>query len=283
MTAPTLKDFRAKIDAIDNQIIKLLSKRMEVVKEVAKFKRKNHYQFFIRFARESDMIKNLQKHCNFGLSKSAIFAIWRKIIASSNALEQELKIIIHNPHNIPDYRYLAEQYYGSFIAIDESKNAKNIISQINSNKVQIGIFAQKAHKNQSSWWIILANNKTETKIFGLIPPIKKATKNTIYNQNNLYMVANKDAEKSTADNSLLTIKTDKKITQNKILSIIKKTNLRPKILDQTQESKDQKSIWYLIELKGFYTNSCKEIIALASYFDSKTKIKIIGNYPTSES
>ncbi len=270
MTISTLEDFRAKIDAIDDRIIDLLKKRMAIVKNVADFKNKNHYKFFIRSAREADMIKNLQKKCDFSFPKSAIFDIWRKIITSSNVVEQELKIAICNPKNIPDYLYQTQKYYGDFITIDSHKTAKDIITKLTKNQIQIAIFALEINQD---WWSLLS--KSEAKIFALIPPIKKTskTKSITHNQNHLLLIAIKDQEKSTSDNSLLTIKLNKTTSQNKILSILKKANLQPKILDQ----KDHVS--YLIEIKGFYTDHCQEIIALKNDFDRNTTIKIIGNYP----
>jgi chorismate mutase len=268
---PTLDDFRSEIDIIDNKIINLLKSRMAVVAKVAEFKRKNNYKFFIRSAREADMIKDLQKKCDFSFPKSAIFDIWRKIISSSNFFEQKLKITIHNPKNIPDYFYLVRQYYGDFFPINSKKSAKNIISEINKNQIQIGVFALKQETNNQSWWEIISNSKSEVKIFALIAKANSKEKTT-HAQNDLFLVASKEAEKSKQDNSLLTLKISKDISQNKILSILKKARLSAKILDS-------KDLIYLIEIKGFYTNSSQEILALKGNFDPKAKIKIIGNYP----
>ncbi len=271
---PTLEDFRSKIDVIDDKIINLLKSRMAIVANVAEFKKSNGYKFFIRSAREADMIKDLQKKCDFSFPKSAIFDIWRKIIASSNFIEQKLKITIHNPKNIPDYFYLARQYYGDFFPINSNKSAKNIISQINKNQIQIAVFNLGQETKNQSWWSIIGNSKSEAKIFALIP--KATSKEKIHTQNDLFLVASKEAEKSQQDNSLLTLKINKDIPQNKILSTIRKAKLQAKILDSNQDKND---ITYLIELNGFYTNRCKEIVALKSNFDLKAKIKIIGNYP----
>jgi chorismate mutase len=265
----TLEDFRSEIDVIDNKIINLLAARMAVIARVAKFKRKNNYKFFIRSAREADMIKDLQKKCDFSFPKSAIFDIWRKIISSSNFVEQNLKITIHNPKNIPDYFYLARQYYGDFFPINSNKSAKNIISQINKNQIQIGIFALKEETKNQSWWSILSNSKSEAKIFALIAKANSKEK-AIHTQNDLFLVASKEAEKSQQDNSLLTLEVSKKFPKKDILSTLKKANLKAKILDQ-------QTTLYLIELKGFYDNRSKEITTLKNNFD--LKVKIIGNYP----
>jgi chorismate mutase len=268
---PTLEDFRSKIDIIDNKIIDLLKKRMAIITKVASFKKNNNYKFFIRSAREADMIKNLQKKCDSPFPKSAIFDIWRKIISSSNFLEQKLKITIHNPKNIPDYFYLARQYYGDFFPITSEKSAKNIISQITKDPTMIGAFALEQEANNQSWWEIISNSKSPTKIFALITKTNSKEK-TIHTQNDLFLVANKEAEKSEQDNSLLTLEVSKKFSKTDILSTLKKAKLKAKILDQ------QKTL-YLIEMKGFYTNNSKEIITLKNNFDPKAKLKIIGNYP----
>ena len=67
-----LKDLRKEIDAIDEQLISLFKQRMKVVKRVGVLKKKDDIKFFIRSAREADMIKNLLKKSGKNLPKSLL-------------------------------------------------------------------------------------------------------------------------------------------------------------------------------------------------------------------
>jgi len=98
-----LQDLRNEINAIDDKMISLLQQRMDIVSEVAKFKTDNHDTFFIRSAREADMIKSLVSKTKGCFPKATIVDIWRKIITASNMHEQKLSFAIHNPFTSPAF------------------------------------------------------------------------------------------------------------------------------------------------------------------------------------
>jgi chorismate mutase len=280
-----LENFRKKIDKIDNKIINLLYERIKVVHEVAEFKKQKEYKLFIHSAREADMIKNLLKKCNFAFPKSAIISIWRKIITSANNLEQKLKIGIYNPCNISNYFYQTSEYYGDFVKITLETKLKNIFIKLKKNQLQIAIFALPSHnstKNQAKldtpWWFWLANNeiglsqKFNPRVFSLIS-LKKNK------EDNLVAVGIKEAEKSSSDNSLIAMWLLQDLPQRKILSLLKKVNIKAKILDSFLKFNSHKNICYLLESSNFYSDSSLEIIKLAESIEI-LKIRVIGNYPT---
>ena len=100
-----LSKLRKDIDDIDEQIISLLEKRLGIVEKVGSLKSSYKEDFFIRSAREADMIKNLVRRSEKFFPNSVIASIWRKIITTSNLKEQEIQVALHNPKNIPDYSY----------------------------------------------------------------------------------------------------------------------------------------------------------------------------------
>ena len=117
----SLNSFRAEIDKIDGDIIKLLKQRMQVIERVAQFKRSAGENFFIKSAREADMIKDLIAQFP-QFPRSAIIKIWRAIITSANLDEQKVAALIYNPKNLPDYKYLLREYYLDILPIFEFKN-----------------------------------------------------------------------------------------------------------------------------------------------------------------
>ncbi|HLD77244.1 MAG TPA: chorismate mutase, partial [Rickettsiales bacterium] len=128
-----LGELREEIDKIDDKILKLLQKRLEIVKSVQEVKSKNGEEFFIKSAREADMIKNLLTKTKI-MPKSAIIDIWRKIITSANCLEQPLQIALHNPNHITDFKYILRQYYADFVPIINQNNIADVIFDIEKNK-----------------------------------------------------------------------------------------------------------------------------------------------------
>ena len=136
----TLNLFRQDIDQIDHQIIALLEERMEIISQVGELKKSNKEKFFIRSSREADMIKSLLNKSSSKFPKSTIANIWRKIITAANMHEQPFSIALHNPKNISDYAYLVREYYNDEISIISCDSANNVVSEIEKDIAQIGVY-----------------------------------------------------------------------------------------------------------------------------------------------
>jgi chorismate mutase/prephenate dehydratase len=157
----TLALFREQIDEIDLKILNLLKDRMAVIKNVGDLKKSYNEKFYIRSNREADMIKNLVNLAENKFPKSTIINIWRKIITTANMSEQELRIAIHNPKNISDYTYLIREYYNNDVPIINYDSANSVVSDLENNNAQIGIFALPSSNDESdkkedtkeNWWI----------------------------------------------------------------------------------------------------------------------------------
>lgn len=278
-----LLSLRDEINEIDDQLIQLLGKRMEVVNKVGELKRSNHETFFIKSNREADMIKDLIKKSDSNFPKSAIINIWRKIITAANMHEQPLHIAIHNPNDVPDYAYLIREYYNIEVPISLHDSVTNIVLAMERGEAQIGIFAlpksnQRDIVNASeNWWINLANNKLGIKIYAKIPFVDLGNKSRMSDEIELVAVAIKEAEESYEDNSLLYVEVDKMISESKVLAILKENNLDAKVLKSVKSAQVEDVIFYLIELNGFYTQEHSD---LESFSKSKIRpfVKVLGSY-----
>lgn len=281
----TLALFREQIDEIDLKILNLLKDRMAVIKNVGDLKKSYNEKFYIRSNREADMIKNLVNLAENKFPKSAIINIWRKIITTANMNEQELRIAIHNPKNISDYTYLIREYYNNDVPIINYDSANSVVSDLENNNSQIGIFAlpssneesDKKEDTKENWWISLANNRIGLKIFAKIPFVEFEQKDKNPNSIQLVATAIKEPEQSNSDNTIITIETSKDITKSAILSALKEVELDGKILKSAQIIQFDGIKFYLIELKGFYLEN-DEILKKFSQTKIKPYIKVLGHF-----
>ncbi|MFT6077810.1 MAG: chorismate mutase [Myxococcota bacterium] len=250
-----LLQLRSQIDKIDDSLIELLNQRINIVKEVGEYKQSINESFFVKSAREADMIKDLLLKSDPSIPKSTIVTIWRKIIASANSLEQDLHIEIFNPTQIVDYQYLVREYYGDFIPFSQEENSSKILSNIKEKKSQIAVFCntESLADEQNIWWKNMAQSNDEIKIFARIPFIGTS-------KYQLFVSAIKSPEKSSDDQTLLVIKS------SDVESSLKECGLNFKIL---QSSND----FHLIEVDGFFGNNDPKISNISSDF-----IKIIGHF-----
>ena len=183
-----LKDLRKGIDAIDKQLISLLKQRMKVVKKVGALKKKNGEKFFIRSAREADMIKNLLKKSGKNLPKSLVVNLWRKLITAANMYEQPLRIASSNSKQ----ENLLREYYDSEVPITYFKKAKDVIFALENGEALIGIFALPPY-HEEEWWKILPEH---LRVFAHIPFAEKS-------EIKLVAIAAKEPEKSKDDITLV--------------------------------------------------------------------------------
>jgi hypothetical protein len=232
------------------------------------------------------MIKNLVDKSSSKFPKSAIVNIWRKIITAANMHEQSLNIAIHNPKNIPDYAYLVREYYNEEVPISFYDSAATIVVEMEKGKAQIGIFALPSSQtfeevdqfhSSDNWWINLANNKLGIKIFAKIPFTDLGNKVDNSNKVNLVAVAIKEAEKSSADNSLIYVEVAKEISKTQLLASLKENGLEAKVLKSVKSPQVENIVFHLIELRGFYEESDD---AIKNFTKSKIRpfVKVLGSY-----
>jgi chorismate mutase len=280
-----LNFFRAQIDEIDLKIIELLRQRMQIVQDVAKFKQERNEKFYIKSSREADMIKNLVNTARGQFPKSTIVNIWRKIITTSNMAEQPIKIAIHNPKNISDYNYIVKNYYLDEVPTINFDSVNNIVSELENNNCQIGVFAipnqnfeqEKKEDTKENWWISLANNKSEIKIFAKIPFIEFDQKDKNFNPINLVAVAIKESEKSADDGTFICIETPKEISKYSLQNELKNYNINGKILKSVELIQFEGIRFHLIETDNFIDENNPDLKKFATA-KFKPFIKILGHF-----
>ncbi len=278
----SLSALRQEIDAIDNSIVSALEQRMEVIDRVAKLKAENNEKFFIRSNREADMIKDLINKSQNNLPKNLIISIWRKIITEENMREQNLRIAINNPHNLPNYASLVREYYNEIVPLHNFDSPNNTIAALQKGEAEIAIFSlpkasqeEKKEDSKENWWISLANNKDGLRVFAKIPFFEFDKKDN--NDPELVAVAVKNPEKSSDDLSLLYVEAAKEVSKLQIINELKNHGLSSKILKSVRLNQVDGMVFYLIEADGFFLET-DEVIKNLSKSKIRPYIKILGHY-----
>ena len=83
-----MNELRERLDGIDNQILDLLSKRAQVVLQVAYFKQKHQMPAYVP-ARESAIFKRLRTTNPGPLGGDAIERIYRMVIEEMRKFEEQ--------------------------------------------------------------------------------------------------------------------------------------------------------------------------------------------------
>ena len=81
---------RIKLDNIDEEMLKLLEERMEIIKSVGKIKSKLNIPIEDT-ERENEIITRLSKHSGKNLSKNQLINIFRSVFQSSKIEQKKIK------------------------------------------------------------------------------------------------------------------------------------------------------------------------------------------------
>lgn len=96
MTEERLKELRAEIDRLDDEILSLLNRRAQAVIEVGKIKSEQNLQFYVP-EREVEILRRLSASNRGPFPGHALKAIYREIISASLALEKPLSVAFLGP------------------------------------------------------------------------------------------------------------------------------------------------------------------------------------------
>lgn len=123
-----LDSYRKEIDNIDNEILKLLNKRMKSVEAIGLAKQTTGTSIY-RPEREKEILDRLKSLNNGKLNASAIEAIFLEVFAVSRNLEMPEKVVFLGPegsytHQVAESRFGA---MGNYIALNSVEAVFNVL------------------------------------------------------------------------------------------------------------------------------------------------------------
>ena len=132
-----LEKLRAKIDAIDEEVLNALNKRARVAIEVATLKRGKNSKFHVPM-REKEIVARLSKLNKGPLPRDAIRSIYREIMSASLALEEPLKVACLGP--LATFTHLAGlRHFGSSAAFVPFESIKRVFEAVDTDQAEYGI------------------------------------------------------------------------------------------------------------------------------------------------
>lgn len=170
---PQLKELRAQIDAIDDDIARLLVARMEVVKQVGVLKRaRGESKSFIRPDREAIMLRDLMAYFReTDFPESAAASIWRIIIGASTAMESPLNISVAHGHERGSAVALAREYFGPTLPCRLHVEPEDVLNDMRTDPHCIGVLpaSYPAGANGPWWWQMARDTGHECQVFAKLP------------------------------------------------------------------------------------------------------------------
>ena len=164
-----LTALRGRIDALDEELAKLLVTRIGIIREVAALKAE-HWpnNCHIRPGREGQMHTAIAKRFSgTDFPVLGALAIWRQLIGASTHLESPLNIVCLASN--PEYMWLAREYFGVQVGISIVPSLVDALAQLRNGSSNILLLPSPS---VSDWWKAAESIRAaELAIFANLPVV----------------------------------------------------------------------------------------------------------------
>ena len=137
MSEAGLKALRDKLDSLDNELLRLINERMEVVHQVGELKAQSGGAIY-RPEREKAIIERLDSLNEGKLNKSAIEALFLEIFAISRNLELPENIAYLGPEGSFTHQ-AAEARFGAMSSYLSIGSIKGVFREVSTKKAKFGV------------------------------------------------------------------------------------------------------------------------------------------------
>lgn len=163
--APSLSEVRARIDKVDEEILRLVEQRMQITRDVAAAKRAadGTMQFALRPARESQVLRRLIAMDRDAATQSLIVQLWRSLMAESLYQQSPFHIALWGGKDIARVSELARVRFGASPALYRVDQPEQALAS-----ARTGAVAVLALSRDHAWWGRLLVEPT-LKIFAVLP------------------------------------------------------------------------------------------------------------------
>jgi chorismate mutase/prephenate dehydratase len=186
-----LNNIRENLDKIDDQVLDLLNKRMELVKQVGELKAKSGGSIY-RPDRERDIIDRLYKRSKGILNKQAIEAIFLEVFAISRNLELPENIAFLGPLGSFTHQ-AAESRFGAMSTYLSVRTITGVFREVVNKKAKYGVVPIENSSNGIVSETITCFNKYNVKIIAeVMVDIHHTLASTVDNIKDIKRIYSKD-------------------------------------------------------------------------------------------
>ena len=135
-----LLEIRDSIDAIDDQVLELISKRAECAEKVAEIKRQagEVNLWFYRPEREAQVLNRMSARNRGPLENERITAIYREVISSCLALEQSIKVAFLGPNGTFSQE-ASKKHFGHAVETVPMGSIGQVFKEVENGTVDYGV------------------------------------------------------------------------------------------------------------------------------------------------
>lgn len=133
----TLEELRARIDAVDDRVLDALRERAELVEQVGQTKARTGEPYYAP-EREEDLLRRLAAANKSRLPESSVRAIYREVLSSMRALEQDIRVAYLGPAATFSHQ-AAVRHFGSAVRCLPERTIGEVFEAVERGRADFGI------------------------------------------------------------------------------------------------------------------------------------------------
>jgi chorismate mutase/prephenate dehydratase len=169
-----LSELRARIDAIDAEMHRLLIQRGTVIDSLIRTKGTSRPGAAFRPGREADMMRRLVERHDGALPLATVEHIWREIITTFTRVQAPFDVAIDVSVAPDEIRDLARFYFSFSVALVPIAGPTAVIAHV-AETSDIGLIALRQPASAGAWWRGLTA-AAAPRITGVLPFIRAAAR-----------------------------------------------------------------------------------------------------------
>lgn len=148
----SLSDLRARIDAIDEQLHRLLIERGSVVDALIKAKGTDAGRVAFRPQREAEMMRRLVKRHSGNLPLGTVEHLWREIITTFTFLQAPFRLVVDYGSERDLMHDLARFAFGFSVELVEAASAEDVVATVARTGSDLGVVPLGNGIAATPWW-----------------------------------------------------------------------------------------------------------------------------------
>src|SRR6201993_1531879 len=168
---PSLAKLRKEIDAIDEDVHRLLMKRGDIIDRLIQVKQTQEVGSAFRPAREADMMKRLVERHRGILPLDTVESIWRVIISTFTYVQAPFSVHADISVSEPAMRDSARFHFGFTVPYVAHFSALAAVEAVAKSKGDLALVS--ATSSRTPWWLTLEETDAP-KIIARLPLVERA-------------------------------------------------------------------------------------------------------------
>jgi chorismate mutase/prephenate dehydratase len=278
MTDSPLDALRREIDAIDDDLHRLIMRRSEVVGRIALAKAANGDggTVALRPGREAVVLRRLLERHRGPFPAAALVRLWRELMGAFTQQQTPLRIAICRPVDQPGYWDLARDHFGSQIPLVAHDSAAQVLAEVRGDPHVIGVVPAPIETDVAPWWPLMASREAAMpNVIARLPFV--STVNARARDISALVLARLEPEASGDDRSLLLVESPGELSRSRLTAALQRAGFAPFLaaLDHGRAG----VYFYLLEVPGVVADSDTRLAAVAAALALEAgRVLTIGAY-----